>query len=233
MRQNDSTQLMTDTSLPYFSLSVIFTLSFHSNDSLAAARRLANYWKQRKEIFKERAFLPIDLSGNGGLTLEDVQHLRTGFCVNLPPDEQGRSVLYVDVSKHGPDITPSLRTIFFFSQCVMENETSRQHGFHTFFNISNPFAANYLSLNAKCHRFLMDHCIPIIYQRLYFVYMPPPGASISQSFLDTSKCLLLFMLLLLHSELFIKICSCRNLFQRVALTNLVEKNVILLYYMLL
>jgi hypothetical protein len=155
---------------------------------------LANYWKQRKGIFKERTFLPINLSGNGALTPEDIAHLRTGFCVNLPPDSKGRSVLSVDVSKHHPDTSlPSFRTVFFFLQCVMENSASRQHGFDTLFNISNPFAANYSPSAAQCCRLLMDHCMAIPYQRLLFVHMPPPGAGIAQSFVDTGKSGLFFV----------------------------------------
>jgi hypothetical protein len=170
---------------------------------------LANYWKQRKEIFQDRAFLPIDLSGNGGLTIEDVKILRTGFCVNLPLDEQGRSVMYVDVSKHGPDATPSPRIIFFFLQCVQENEISRRDGYQTLYNISNPFAANYSPSMAKCSRFLLDHCMTIPYQSLYFVYIPPPGASITQSFIDTSKFLLFFFLYVVVKFFhFIKMCIC-------------------------
>jgi hypothetical protein len=170
--------------------------SFHPSDPLAAACRLANYWKQRKEIFtNERAFLPIDLTGNGALTPDDINHLRTGFCVNLPQDAQGRSVLYVDISKHRPEMAPSLRTIFFFLQCVMENENSRRHGFYTVFNISNPFAANYSTSAAQCNRKLMDHCMAIPLQRLVFVHMPPPGAAITQSFIDTSKRVFFFLCL--------------------------------------
>jgi hypothetical protein len=117
--------------------------SFHPNDALAAARRLANYWKKRKEIFQERAFLPIDLSGNGALTLDDVRILKTGYTVNLPRDNKGRSVIYIDISKKRPETIPSTRIMFFFGQSVMENEMTRTDGFVGLYNISNPYAADF------------------------------------------------------------------------------------------
>jgi hypothetical protein len=84
--------------------------SFHPNDPLAAARRLANYWKKRKEIFQERVFLPINLSGNGALTVDDVRILRTGYTLNLPRDRYGRTVLYMDNSKKHQEDIPSLHS---------------------------------------------------------------------------------------------------------------------------
>jgi hypothetical protein len=45
----------------------------------SAAQRLVTYWEKRKEVFGERAFLPLlDLSGNGALTPEDVNLISTG-----------------------------------------------------------------------------------------------------------------------------------------------------------
>jgi hypothetical protein len=148
---------------------------------------LANYWKKRKEIFQERAFRRINLSGRGALTRDDVKVLKTGAYVNLPRDKKNRSVIYVDVSKRRPGATPSPRAIFFLIQCIMENEVSRLIGFRVLCNISNPYAANFSSTNAKFSRFLLDHCIPIPSGRVYFFHIPPPGAGIIQSFIDTSK----------------------------------------------
>jgi hypothetical protein len=118
--------------------------SFHPSDPLAAARRLANYWKKRQEIFQERAFFPINLSGiHGALTTDDVNILKTGYMVNLPRDQKGRSVLYIDMSKKRPATTPSTRIIFFIGQCVMENETTRTDCFVGLYNISNPYAVDF------------------------------------------------------------------------------------------
>jgi hypothetical protein len=158
-------------------------------DPLAAARRLANYWKIRKEIFQERAFLPtVDLSGHGALTADDVRILQTGYCIHLPRDEQGRSVLYADNSKKRSDVTPSQRTKFFIFQCMMENQKTHTDGFVMLFNISNPFAANYEPNNGKVIRFLLDQCMPVKSIRVHVIHIPVPGTDITPSFIDTGKC---------------------------------------------
>jgi hypothetical protein len=161
--------------------------SFHPTDPLAAARRLANYWKLRKQVFQERAFLPMDVSGHGALTADDVRILQTGYCINLPRDAQGRCVLYADNSKKRPDVTPSQRTKFFIFQCVMENPTTHTNGFLMLFNISNPFAANYEPNNGKVIRFLLDHCMPVQSIRVHVIHIPVPGTDITPSFIDTGK----------------------------------------------
>jgi hypothetical protein len=85
------------------------------------------------------------LSGGntGALTTDDVQVLKTGYCINLPRDLHQRSVLYFDLSKKRPETIPSLRIIFFLGQCLMENEATRTLGFVGLYNISNPYAVNF------------------------------------------------------------------------------------------
>jgi hypothetical protein len=97
----------------------------------------------RREIFQERAFLPINLSGNGALTTDDVQVLKTGYKVNLPRDVKGRSVVFIDMSKKRPETTPSNRTQFFIGQCFLENAKSRTDAYVGVYNISNPYAVNF------------------------------------------------------------------------------------------
>jgi hypothetical protein len=61
----------------------------------AAALRLVRYWDYRVQIYGERAFLPLTFSGNGVLTAEEVEILRTSGCTYwLPRTATGRSVLY-------------------------------------------------------------------------------------------------------------------------------------------
>ena len=144
---------------------------------------MARYWKHRKEALGDRAFLPlVDLSGNCGLTTEDVQLLQTGYCVNLPRDQSGRSVIYVDVSKRTPGKQTSKRVVFFVLQCVMENELSRSDEFVILVNMSNPFSGNFQMLNLEFAKLLLDQCMPIQDFRLHLIYSPT--TQFDQSFID-------------------------------------------------
>jgi hypothetical protein len=78
-------------------------------------------------------------------------------------------VLYADVSRKTPGMTPSARTIFFALQCVMEKmatcrtqsrprkaDDKNDDGYYSFviiFNISNPFAANFV-MPVSCFSFI-------------------------------------------------------------------------------
>uniref|UniRef100_A0A7S3LDI9 Uncharacterized protein n=1 Tax=Amphora coffeiformis TaxID=265554 RepID=A0A7S3LDI9_9STRA len=52
-------------------------------DVQAAAVRIANYWKFRRELFEDRWLLPMTQTGAGALTPDQVQLLRSGFKVLL------------------------------------------------------------------------------------------------------------------------------------------------------
>lgn len=52
------------------------TEDFHT---LKAARRMALYWQLRKELFEDRWLLPLNQTGAGALTADQVELLRTGF----------------------------------------------------------------------------------------------------------------------------------------------------------
>jgi hypothetical protein len=173
--------------------------SFHPNDSLAAARRLANYWMKRKEVFEERAFLPINLSDNGPMTRDDVKLLQTGFCVNLPRDEKNRTVIYIDISKRPPETAPSRRIMFFVFQFFMENVMSRTDtGFTILLNASNPHAVSFQKSNHECIQSLMSECMPLKNFRVYLIYISPPGTRPMPLFINTGE-----FFLLLHTSKFV------------------------------
>lgn len=79
-----------------------------------AAVRLAKYWELRMATFgPDRAFRSVlDLSGNGALPPDAVEYIATGVAVALPPDDQGRSVLFVDRARLPPEalhLAPEVR----------------------------------------------------------------------------------------------------------------------------
>lgn len=66
-------------------------LECERNNPWKAAKRLACYWKQRKDIFgPKRAFLPLHQTGEAmaALNKQDLEILNTGVLVLLPPDRQ-------------------------------------------------------------------------------------------------------------------------------------------------
>jgi hypothetical protein len=78
----------------------------HANyDVWAAGRRLVKYWELRHRIFGNRAFFPMDLSGQGCLTPEEIELMRLGSVQILPKDNMGRILSYGNKSLL--DDTPS------------------------------------------------------------------------------------------------------------------------------
>ena len=63
-------------------------------DVWAAAKRLAQYWETRRQVFgPDLAFKPMHQTGNGALTKAELEVLSSGFVSLLPKDKRGRSVL--------------------------------------------------------------------------------------------------------------------------------------------
>lgn len=101
-------------------------------DSWAAARRLCSYWAIRREVFGERAYLPMTQSGNGALTREDVVVLSCGEVALLPDDSGGRSVLASDrnrrLDRSDGALKARLRSIFYLISALSEEEVNQKDG---------------------------------------------------------------------------------------------------------
>jgi hypothetical protein len=62
---------------------------------------VVDYWKVRRELFGEdRAYLPLTLTGDGALSEEDMQVLRTGAFMILPKTVHGKPTLFHDRSRY-------------------------------------------------------------------------------------------------------------------------------------
>ena len=76
-------------------------LRFTNFDEFAAARGIVKYWKLRRGVFKEKAFFPMVLrSENSALEGEVIDAVKNGRGVILPNDNEGCSVLCMDLSRH-------------------------------------------------------------------------------------------------------------------------------------
>jgi hypothetical protein len=165
---------------------IISSPRFEQGNVVAAARRLASYWKHRKETFGDRAFLPLDLSGQGALTVEDVRTLQTGYLLNCPRDENKRSVLYYDRSKRPQDDKASARILFFALHSTMPNEESQTGGFVLLMNLSNMFSSDINISKVQFASCLIQDAMAIRVARIHLVYRPP-GGRCQQSFREASK----------------------------------------------
>jgi len=104
-------------------------LLFEDYNAWDAARRLAAYWAARKRIFAERAFLPMNCTGEGTLSREDVTVLRSGYILLLPNDAHGRPVLCGDPARRGDHARmPRLRIAFYMFSILSENEAAQKEG---------------------------------------------------------------------------------------------------------
>jgi hypothetical protein len=103
-------------------------LRFENFNAWDAAYRLAKYWEWKKRLFgSDRMFLPIkNVDGNGALTSEDIEQLRTGYCSILPRDNYGNSVVAFDRSRYGADFSTADPTqhfrIVFYTLAITADE---------------------------------------------------------------------------------------------------------------
>jgi hypothetical protein len=105
-------------------------LRFANFNTAAAAWSLVLYWKRRREVFGDRAFLPLTLTGKGALSNEDIELIRTGQFVFLPNDADGRTVVCIDPARRLDHSSERrLRCAFYYGQVVSENEKSQTDGF--------------------------------------------------------------------------------------------------------
>jgi hypothetical protein len=103
---------------------------FTNGNAAAAARKLVLYWKRRREVFGDRAFFPLTLTGNGALSTNDIEFFKTGLAVFLPNDADGRTVVCLDPSRRlDHSMETRLRCIFYICQVISENEKSQTDGF--------------------------------------------------------------------------------------------------------
>lgn len=103
----------------------------HANfQTAAAAKLIVDYWRRRREVFADRAFLPLTLSGNEALLQDTVDVIKSGIFYVLPPDMIGRSVLCIDPSKAVTLTVENRNRVFFYlGQVLSENENSQVDGY--------------------------------------------------------------------------------------------------------
>jgi hypothetical protein len=140
----------------------------------AAARRLVLYWEFRKELFGERAFLPMTQLENGALSEDDVAVLQTGYLALLPDDTDGCAVVCYDGSRLDPNVEDldgmkRRRCLFYTLSVVSEKRRACVDGFVCI------EIASELSFGQSNGRFfeLAEKVLPVHLKALHLVNSPP------------------------------------------------------------
>lgn len=142
-------------------------LRFCDHDPWRAASKLVYYWECRLEVFGERAFLPLDETGEGALDARDLEVVRAGAHVVLPNDPQGRAVVCssrVGIEKDYGDIAEigmnRLRAAFYAFSKASENPKTQTRGLRWIVSLDMTSTTNDRVLLSKARRLVLD-AIPI------------------------------------------------------------------------
>jgi hypothetical protein len=112
-------------------------------DPKAAAARLVSYWRLRKELFGDRAFLPLNLTSEGAFTDEDLKIIDKGYATILPPDNEGCPVVCFDerivsASEWQDGNRQKPKIWFYFVQVLAERELAQTKGLVVLYVLSKP-----------------------------------------------------------------------------------------------
>ena len=140
-------------------------LAVEDNNPWQAARRLALYWKYRKEIMgDDRWLLPMTQTGKGALGDAEVNLLRRGIYNYTCTEETGPVVVVDGYRNQGCDSIVSGRILFYLGT-VLDDEEIRTKGISVVFAVTsadtvshiNPRFGLYISqgLPAKVRRFVV------------------------------------------------------------------------------
>lgn len=114
-------------------------IRFTSLDYTVAAKMLVNYWKRRREIFGDRAFLPMILTGGGAVSEHAIAFMKTGQVSYLPNDLAGGTIMCFDNSRRIEDtINVRFEVAFYHGQHISENAASQTQGFTVISLFSDP-----------------------------------------------------------------------------------------------
>lgn len=129
-------------------------LRHSSYNAVAAAQGIVRYWKRRREVFRERAFLPMTITGDGALSQDAIDFLHGGNVAFLPCDSGGRTVLFVQPCRRLQDnLDLRLRVSFYYGQLMAENRMSQKDGYVMIVTISDIYYDPYMT---ECKNLVMN-----------------------------------------------------------------------------
>jgi hypothetical protein len=139
-------------------------------DPWAAARRLTTYWKLRLEVFGDRAFLPLNQTGQGALSPEDLEVLNSSYVFVLPNDKDGRSVVGVDRSRlpASASYPARLRCMFYILCILAENERTQRDGLVAILVMGKAAYDRDFTVVRACERIVWD-ALPVCVHKIHLV----------------------------------------------------------------
>lgn len=147
-----------------------------------AAARICLYWKERESLFGPgRAFLPLDMTGKGALSDQDVLSLQAGFPAMLPNSSQGHPIVFLDRRQHMPflDSKARRRCIFYLAKKLAESEAAQVEGIHLLVMVTMPrmptFGLN--EDNIRRGYYLATKVLPIKIKKIHALNSPPTSLS--------------------------------------------------------
>ncbi|GAX19170.1 hypothetical protein FisN_15Lh341 [Fistulifera solaris] len=142
-------------------------LRFTNCNATKAANMYAKYWEVRKDLFGDRAFLPLNQTFEGAVERKDVTVLQTGYLMQLPCVESGQSVLYCDGTKLQKSTFSSSRARckFYMLSIMSENVISQMKGFNLLYFWSDP------SFDRVFKEHFVDTILPVMPVRVHEVHI--------------------------------------------------------------
>lgn len=141
-------------------------LLYSNLESTTAAMHLVTYWRKRLEVFGVRAFLPLDLSGNGAYTTEDINLIKQG-CYIFPSED----IVYLDRQYEIPgelSFDSQIRRMFFVGQMLSSRATA-VNGIHYIMKGFRPPKNKAVSA-AVMQLFRM--AFPFFLKGVHFIFLP-------------------------------------------------------------
>jgi len=94
-------------------------------DVWLAAAKVTKYWNLRKEVYGDRAFLPMNQTGEGTLNRDDIAMLSTGYAVILGYNPSGNATGCWDTSRRiSHDPLCRRRVGFYLFSVLLESSTT-------------------------------------------------------------------------------------------------------------
>ena len=135
-------------------------------NSWDAAQRLVTYWRERKNHFGARAFLPFTLDGKGAPSDGTICALREGTILVLPNDNEGRSVFRIRKQQlYNLPLQERIQVLFYTVFVAMKNPMTHKKGLVFLMYMDELSFHN----NAKVGNYIVRNAMPVQVHALHFV----------------------------------------------------------------